>query len=217
MKLTDSLEDTVTINGKDYLIDMSFDNVLRFYELFEDKEIGNHEKIEYMFEMLIFDSKEIDLDLLQKREVIEKIIATHMSQEEIVDDNVEDMDEDNPEATHEEPAKKEYDLTIDAGLIYSSFVYDYKIDLFEQQGKLHWRKFIALLNGLSEDSPFMKVIHIRTCEIPQPNKHNTKDRLKLMKLKRHYSLEKQDVQTGLNRAASFLRGKAKEKVGENKI
>jgi len=87
--------------------------------------------------------------------------------------------------------KKTWDIEKDAELIYASFLFDYKMDLFEQHGKLHWRKFIALLNGLSEDSPFMQVIRIRTMEIPKPNKYNAKERETIRKLKRLYALDQE--------------------------
>lgn len=215
MRLTDKLDDSITIDGKEYALDMSFDNILRFYELVADEEINEHIKLDYMFNMLVFDSEELDIDPHFKKEVIEQIMLIHVAQEKTQNEIDEEDQDDSSEGQDEETKVKEYDLTLDAGLIYASFVYDYKIDLFEEQGKLHWRKFQALLNGLSEESPFMKVINIRTSEVPAPNKYNAKDITKIRKLKRRYALDKpseKNMQDGLSRAASFLRSKVKEKV-----
>ena len=66
----------------------------------------------------------------------------------------------------EEGVEKSFDIEQDAEFIYASFLYDYNIDLFEQQGKLDYRKFIALLRSLSSDTKLQKVIEIREMDIP---------------------------------------------------
>ena len=40
----------------------------------------------------------------------------------------------------------------------------YGIDLIEQQGKLHWRKFKALLSGLPENTQFKRIVSVRQWE-----------------------------------------------------
>lgn len=184
MRLTDRFDDSITIDGKDYALDLSFDNVLRIYELKDDDEIDDYTKIEYMFEMLVIGGESLDLSIEQKSMIVEKIFDTFI----LVESKYKDQQETQ---NAEESAKKIWDINKDAELIYASFLYDYNIDLFEQQGKLHWKKFIALLNGLSEDSPFMQVIRIRTMEIPKPNKYNAKERETIRKLKRLYALEQE--------------------------
>src|SRR5690625_1778678 len=84
--------------------------------------------------------------------------------------------------------KKTHDLVQDAEYIYASFMHTYKIDLFEMQGKLHWKKFKALLNGLSEDTIFSRIVGIRTAELPT-GKGMQKEREQLRKLKEHYALK----------------------------
>ncbi|MCD3547344.1 Gp15 family bacteriophage protein, partial [Streptococcus equi] len=39
----------------------------------------------------------------------------------------------------------------DAELIFASFFQSYHLDLFEQQGKLHWRKFMYMLMNLHKE------------------------------------------------------------------
>ena len=80
------------------------------------------------------------------------------------------------------------DFSIDAAEIYSSFMRDYGIDLIEEQGKMHWCKFVALFDGLSEDTPIKQIIRIRTQEVPAPNKRNQKQIQRLMELKTLYAL-----------------------------
>src|SRR5690554_3925875 len=134
MRLTDRFDDSITIDGKDYALDLSFDNVLRIYELKDDDEIGDYTKIEYMFEMLVIGGESLDLSIEQKSMIVEKIFDTFI----LVESKYKDQQETQ---NAEESAKKIWDINKDAELIYASFLYDYNIDLFEQQGKLHWKKF----------------------------------------------------------------------------
>ena len=97
----------------------------------------------------------------------------------------------NPMPDISEDDKKAFDLAQDAEYIYASFMHTYQIDLFEMQGKLHWKKFKALLNGLSEDSIFSRVVGIRTAELPT-GKGMAKERERLRKLKQKFALEEDD-------------------------
>ena len=58
------------------------------------------------------------------------------------------------------PQEKTFDFEFDAEEIYASFLRDYQIDLIEC-GFLHWRKFVLMLNQLSDDSPFKRKVHLR--------------------------------------------------------
>lgn len=84
-------------------------------------------------------------------------------------------------------------FTIDAEKIYASFLYDYGINLFEQQGKLQWDEFLALFNNLSEKTPMRTAIHYRTCEIPKKDKHNSDERKHIKQMKARYELPEAKV------------------------
>lgn len=183
MRLTERFEDLLTLNDKPFKLNLSFDNVLRIYELRDDPEISNENKIDFMFQMLI--GEDIEITLSQKIETVEYIFSEFISQENVQEQTGEDDEQNDPEP-------KKYDLNKDADYIYASFFMDYGLDLIEQQGKLHWRKFVALLNGLSEKTPFMQVIHIRTMEVPESNKHNQKERNRIKRLKRMYALDREE-------------------------
>ena len=62
-----------------------------------------------------------------------------------------------------EVSKKSFDFEYDADLIYASFLQQYHIDLCDTD--MHWWKFKALLNGLTEDTQFAKVVQYRTVDI----------------------------------------------------
>lgn len=67
--------------------------------------------------------------------------------------------------TSKEPReqKKSFDFEYDADLIYASFWQQYHIDLVDSS--MHWWKFKALLNGLTEDTHFSKVVQYRSVEL----------------------------------------------------
>lgn len=190
MKLTDRFDDVITVDGVGFHLDLSFDNILRVYELRDDDELDDFTKIDYMFQMLVVDGEVMELDIEQKSVIIERIFEVFIFKDD--DENIKD--EEQEETLRNDgnvTPKKTWDIEKDAELIYASFLFDYNIDLFEQHGKLHWKKFLALLNGLSEDSPFMQVVRIRTMDVPKPNKHNAKERANIQRLKRLYALEQE--------------------------
>lgn len=67
-----------------------------------------------------------------------------------------------------EPDKKAshqrgYDFEQDAEALYQSFMQDYRIDLYTC--RLHWWKFCQLCAGLNDDTPFRRLVYIRTVDI----------------------------------------------------
>lgn len=184
MRLTDYFEDTIVINGITYNLDFTFDNVLRVYELQADDSVSNANKINLMFDNLVIDCDQ-ELDFNVKAQAIEKILT-----ELIAKDNMKEQHEQYPDQEAQQTTEKTHDFIQDADLIYASFLYDYNIDLFEQQGLMHWNKFIALFNNLSQKTVFKQVVKIRTDPLPKPNKHNMKERSNLIKAKQFYSLDK---------------------------
>ncbi|XRJ96321.1 Gp15 family bacteriophage protein [Latilactobacillus sakei] len=151
LTLTHRLENSFDYKGSDHSLDLSFDNVLRWYELMEDDELENVEKIEIAFEMF-FNACPINGQfMLEAVDSISKFIRVNpygnYDETDVVDTN--------------DPIRY-YSYTQDAEAIYASFLDQYNIDLIEQQGKLHWDKFKALLNGLSDSTYFKRIISIRT-------------------------------------------------------
>ncbi|NIK12876.1 Gp15 family bacteriophage protein [Alkalibacillus almallahensis] len=186
MRLTERFQDVLWIDANEYQLDLSFDNILRIHELKDDLEIDDKTRIELMFQMLV--GSDLDLTLEQKVETIEYIFSEFVTKEKVQ----EKADTEDSSEETEQNKPKSYDLNKDADYIFASFFMDYGIDLIEKQGALHWRKFIALLNGLSEKTPFMQVIKIRTMEVPKANKHNQEERKRIKKLKRIYALERDE-------------------------
>ena len=80
--------------------------------------------------------------------------------------------------------KKMFDFEYDSDLIYSAFVQQYKIDLYDVD--LHWWKFKSLFANLTEDTNFVKVVQYRGMDI---SKIKDKEQKKFyQKMKRFYKL-----------------------------
>ena len=80
------------------------------------------------------------------------------------------------------------DYEIDAELIYSAFLGQYGIDLFEVE-ELHWHKFLALLKGLNESTKLREVMGYRCYE-----KNTDKNRDVYEELHRAWEIERISVE-----------------------
>jgi len=182
MDLAYPITETAEINGVTYDIDLSFDNVLRLIDMLSDRELDDITQIELGLQMLL--DTELACDIEEKEEIFYQIFKSTIGKDA---EEKQPVDiEGNPM-----PVKKEekiYSLKQDAEHIYASFMSDYGLDLFEQQGKLHWDKFKALLAGLTDGSKFSRVIEIRTMDLPR-GKGTAKQRRQIKKLKEHYKLK----------------------------
>jgi hypothetical protein len=146
--------------------------------MLKDEGISEFRKITAALEMFLYDYwKTEGLPFDEQYELFKDILREFLN-----------IDMDAQGDPGQPPKKKEYDFNVDAERIYASFLMDYNIDLHQERGKMHWKKFIALLSGLSEKTPFMQVVNIRTMDIPKETKHNQKERQKIIKLQDKYSL-----------------------------
>ena len=75
------------------------------------------------------------------------------------------------------------DYEVDAELIFSAFLEQYGIDLFEIE-ELHWHKFLALLKGLNDSTRLREVMGYRSYE-----KSNEKNRDIYAELRAAWALE----------------------------
>lgn len=181
MDLAYPLTETVEIDGKTYKLNMSFDNVLRLIDMLNDKQLDDITQIETGLYMLL--GVELDYPIEKKEEIFYQIFYETIGKE--VEENIPVDLDGNPM-----PQQKEdqiYSIKQDAPYIYASFYQDYGIDLYEMQGKLHWEKFKALLEGLRPDTKFKEIVNIRTMELPT-GKGTEKQRKRIKELKEYYRL-----------------------------
>lgn len=205
--LTDRFEDSFEFEDDVLNIDMSFDNILRVFELFDDPLFKSYEKVLIVLEMLVIEYERIeDLDFMEQFNLYIFIMKKFL--------NI-DLDKENE--GKEEEQKKIMDFEKDAGLIYASFLSEYNIDLFEQHGKLHWNKFSELLSNLGDETAFKQVVGYRVMKVPTVKETSKEHREHVQKMKKLYALEdaeeiQDNMENKLNAiASSFSRGGNDEK------
>ena len=179
MKLYEPFPDKIEVGGRVFLLTLFFDRVLRFYELLESEEYSPEEKTAAGFAWLVDCGKTPSAAV--QAEVVNHIISDIVAPKS---------------RTSGRKQQRAVDFSFDAAEIYASFMQDYGIDLIQQQGKMHWCAFIALFNGLSDDTPIRRIMRIRTEEIPQLNRHNAKQIQRLTELKALYALPNKGANSG---------------------
>lgn len=174
------IDDRIEINGKTYKVKLAYDVVLRLIDLLNDHEMTIRFQMETAFKLLFGNEVEIDLSLEEKSNVINEIMKNYV----LVEKPSVVFASNNRQSEHE---KEYYSLREDADIIFASFFYDYHIDLIDERGKLHWQKFRALLNGLSDKTKLSQVISIRKWK---PTDHTSAEEKEQMReLQRFYSLD----------------------------
>ncbi|WP_313469794.1 bacteriophage Gp15 family protein [Lysinibacillus sp.] len=184
--LSDELVSSVEINGRLYEVDMSFDNILRLVDMLNDNELDDLTQILTGIEML-FDQP-LDCPIEEQAEIFNQAYFALIGFDDEKELEYDLLGNLMPGQEEDESKDTVYDIRQDAEYIYASFMQDYGIDLIEQQGKLHWYKFKALLSGLREDTKFKKVIEIRQMPLPT-GRGSGKYRKEVEELKKAYALK----------------------------
>lgn len=179
---------TAVINGTTYEIDMSFDNILRLIDMLNDRTLTDRTQVATGLQMLIGTSLD-ELDDDKRVEIFQALFVQAVQSEKEEEEAVDIAG--NPMPTVKQESKELYSLIEDAEYIYASFMQDYGIDLIDWQGKLHWRKFGALLAGLRDDTKFKKVLEIRQMKVPA--KASPEEKKSILDAKRAYALKGQEI------------------------
>lgn len=173
------LKDEIVINGEKLHMCLTYDTVLRFFELLNDEFFDESSRV--VLGIQIFFGEDNGIPIEQYGDVLEQVIREYLVVERpsVVLASLEN-------STVIEKSKEHYSLTEDADVIFASFYFDYGIDLLERRGKLHWLKFKALLNNLSDESKLAQVIRIRQWK---PSKHTSvEEKTEMRKLQKYYAL-----------------------------
>ena len=178
----------VEFEGKTYSIKPYFDNVLKVYALQKESDLTDADRVDLSLELLI-EGKVDKLAMQQKIGLLNVAYDTLMGDA----------------GSSKKAGAPAFDFVQDAGYIYASFFMDYGLDLYEQQGRLHWWKFYHLFLGLSDKAKIVQIMQIRSKEIPAPTKHNAEERAQLVRLKAQYALEFTQEERERNFAAGLKR------------
>lgn len=135
-----ALPDTITVDGRAYLLNTDFRVWLRFFR--DVKECERKRSLfnaSYLFKdaMPVY----IDVNMLMQWAIPPRELPRPIGDE--CEDIVLDYD-------------------IDSDLIYSAFMEQYGIDLMDVE--MHWYKFMALIRGISSETMLGKVIGWRSYE-----------------------------------------------------
>lgn len=188
LDLSRKLTDTLVIDDEEFPLNLSFDNVLRLFEMWRDEDVPEFVKPHFGIRILTGETLE-DFTVEEMSEVFNKVFEEHISLSTVEDNHVEYDLAGNPMKTTASNGKQEqapYDIRCDGDYIYASFLQAYGIDLFDVQGELHWKKFNALLSGLPEGTKFMEVIKIRKWKPQKGDSAEYKEEMR--RLQKDYAL-----------------------------
>ncbi|ELK9731552.1 bacteriophage Gp15 family protein [Listeria monocytogenes] len=198
LSLAFGVNDIYEYKGKEYKLDLAFDNVLRVIDLTEDNSLSDVFRANLAIDVLFADdmpwprsNEEDEYANIEEKSLVLIDIFTNYIVKENDDGLLYDIDGNKmPSATNNEDAEEiaSYSLTQDADYIYASFLQDYNIDLLDSRGEMHWYKFRALLESLRDDTTIKTIIGIRQAELPS-GKGTEKERNELIKLKNRYKLQ----------------------------
>lgn len=188
LDLSRKLTDKLVIDDEEFPLNLSFDNVLRLFEMWRDEDVPEFVKPHFGIRILTGETLE-DFTVEEMSEVFNEVFEEHISLSTVEDNHVEYDLAGNPMKTTASNGKQEqapYDIRYDGDYIYASFLQAYGIDLFDVQGKLHWKKFNALLSGLPEGTKFMEVVKIRKWKAQKGDSAEYKEEMR--RLQKDYAL-----------------------------
>ena len=172
--LFDYSQNVVEYKGKKYRINTTFDTVLLIRQLYEEPSLDAGDKIIQALKMLTRNPLKVwILSDMEKIELLEKVMQEKVQM---------------PQRPHIGPPRKLMDFEADSDYIYASFKQAYGMDLVKERGKLQWKNFCELLDGLPDKTKLKEVMRIRAMDVPEPTKYNQKERQQIMELKAYYAL-----------------------------
>lgn len=196
--LTDLQDNQIITNRGKIIVNPAFDIVLETQKLYLEESLTDYEKAEQALRMLVRNRWNLRLyPPAEKVKLLEEIGKRYIE-------------------TKKRPQIKKNPMPVldfeeDGDYIYASFMQDYQIDLIDEQGRLPWKKFLYLFNGLSSDTKIKQVMQIRSMEVPQYNGKNAKQIQQINELKSYYALPVGGGggQAGLDMLFRTLEGMAK--------
>lgn len=173
--LTEGLPDSITVEGKKYAVNTDFRVWIKFGEMMSSAA-SSSEKL-FSAIVLCFDkdrSRQLPSDPAAALEALCDFYACGK------------LNSGGKKPGRNRGGKKDrvFSFSEDWGYIYAAFLSEYGMDLFSE--RLHWYQFMALLESLSEESRFMKILAYRT--VQPENTADSARRKFLRRMKRLYSL-----------------------------
>lgn len=188
--ISKKMDDRLVLNGKEHQLFLSFDNVLKVFDMWRDDRYPIQIKPQLALVKLTHDTEFKNLDFDIALEIYMQVFDEHIKSVKAIDEvdryDLEGNVLPKKQKDDENDEKPLYSLKYDSEFIYSSFMQAYHIDLIEEQGKLHWRKFNALLTGLPDGTKLVEVMKIRAWK-PQKG-DSSKEKQHMRELQEEYAL-----------------------------
>ncbi len=196
--LTDIPCNKVITDKSKFVINPAYDTVLEVQKLYKEDTLTEFEKIDQALKMLVRNKWNLRLLNPEEKQKLLSVITQRYVEVE------------------KRPQIKKspfpvLDFEKDGDYIYASFMQAYKIDLIEEQGRLPWKKFLYLFNGLPADTKIKQIMRIRQMPVPGYNGKNSKEIQEINEMKSYYALpvEGGGGQSGLDLLFHTLEGMAK--------
>ncbi len=196
--LTDIPCNKVITDKSKFVINPAYDTVLEVQKLYKEDTLTEFEKIDQALKMLVRNKWNLRLLNPEEKQKLLSVITKRYVEVE------------------KRPQIKKspfpvLDFEKDGDYIYASFMQAYKIDLIEEQGRLPWKKFLYLFNGLPADTKIKQIMRIRQMTVPEYNGKNSKEIQEINEMKSYYTLpvEGGGGQSGLDLLFHTLEGMAK--------
>lgn len=199
-KLYDRWPRWCVFDGKRYRLHLSFDRVLRVFDIQNDGVLTDIEKIDTALYILV--GRKRPKEIGEAVKLFSYICQTYIDV-----------------LKSKRATERTLDFKQDASYIYAAFYQCYGIDLEKKIGKLHWWAFLYLFRGLSDDTRMMQIVNIRRMPVPRPTKYNAEDRARIIRAKEEHALSfsedenQRRMAQAWNRLADMMKSMASNKNG----
>lgn len=189
--ISKKMDDRLVLGDTEYQLLLSFDRVLWVFDMWGKKYIPPNLKPKLALAKLTGDESFKDMDTEHAMAVYEDVFDKHIKiikagkdvQRYDLEGNPLPQKPNNDSDKDDKPL---FSIKYDGEYIFASFMQAYQMDLIEEQGKLHWKKFNALLSGLPDGTKFVEVMKIRAWK-PQKGE-DPKEKQRMRKLQEEYAL-----------------------------
>ncbi len=172
------------VHGVDVEIITDFRDYIRLLDMIKSNDLNGYEKQYCISQYFVEDDIAIDeeaIDALTAFVAMDGVYDEEASNDVITDDDAEEGDLADDTAR----GKRLFSYTIDYPYILSGFLRDYGIDL-ESVEYMHWWKFRALFEGLSDDTEIKQRIMYRGIDLSDIK--NKEERKRISKIQRKIQL-----------------------------
>ena len=174
---------SVTVNGRKYKINFSYDSILDMIYAMEDETMCEVDRADYCCWRIVIGHVRLSDRVAIINAVIEAIKGQSEGGEQAVD------------------------FKQDWSQIKAAFRQAYGIDLDDSIGKLHWLTFVDLLQNVPAQTRLAETIDIRLRPMPKATKYNAEERMELAKAKAKVRIKKKpkDFESGLYKFAMAMK------------